>query len=103
MPTTLEGRRLLFETQQALTQGQLDSNDPKRPDAKQLFEQGFHAWQKSLAKFPTMEEDIYDIGEYLAEALKLYRKQYLGGGPFPADFPLQRIIERMDNPDQNPQ
>ncbi len=101
LPSTVDGRRLLHEARRELQMGQQDSNDPGRPGAKQLFEQGFLAWQRSLANFPIIETDQYDVGPYLAEALNLYRKRILDGGPFPAKFPLKHLAKQSNDTDKS--
>ncbi len=94
LPSTLKGRRLLFEARRELRKISSLSPDVSVPDdVKRAYEQGFSAWHETLAACPALEQDE-GIREELLSAAGVYRRHLLDGAPLPEGFPLREAIDR---------
>ena len=89
----LKGRQRLHEANVQYKKGRLDSDDPNRPGAQQLFEAGFRSWAAAFKEYPALYYDEHRCEDLLV-AVDSYRRRVLDGGPLPKDFSLAELLRR---------
>jgi len=87
-----QARRLIFEAQQQVAKGRVDSDDPTHPGARRLYKQAFAKWAEAFARFPKLLSDER-FCEVMMDMVDRYRQIVLDGGPLPDNFPLRAFTK----------